>query len=130
VKKLSLDRNYIYAITCVDVHGTESFLSSQIQAQLNPSFEAERKEKLLKWISGAGVSPEARENSVILKKFRDAEKPTIAKRNIVIAPTEQYNDVNKNLLIRVTSLDNNEIKEFNINLKNIKNRKTEIERNT
>ncbi len=122
-KQVRVNRKYIYALTSVDAHGFESFLSTQIQAQLNPNFELEQKEKLLKWISGSGVKP--KEKDVVLKKFAERPPPIIAKRSLFIQPTREFNDVSKNLVIKVTSLDTHEQKEFKIDLRNINIRATE-----
>jgi len=111
------NRKYIYALSCIDAHNIESFLSTQIQAELNPNYIAEQTEKDLKWISGSGTKPS--EINIVLKKFRDIEKPIIAKKNFAISPTNEMNEANKKLLIRVTSLDTHEKKEFNITLKNV-----------
>lgn len=50
---VELNRQYIYALTSVDIHDIESFLSVQIQAELNSNFNLEKEEKPLVWISGA-----------------------------------------------------------------------------
>lgn len=111
------NRKYIYALSCIDAHGLESFLSIQTEAQLNPNYIAEGRERPLKWISGSGVQPE--EIEVVLKKFQDTEDPIIARRNFVIRPTNEMNEAEKKLLIRVTSLDTHEKKEFHLTLKNV-----------
>jgi fibronectin type 3 domain-containing protein len=116
-------RKVIYALTCVDAHGIESFLSIQTQAEFNPNYELEREERNLKWISGSGVEPE--ESNVVLKKFLDQELPTVAKRSIYIQPTRNFSDTEKNLILRITSLDTHEQKEFKVNLRNLNIREQE-----
>jgi hypothetical protein len=111
------DKKYIYAISCVDAHGIESFLSIQTEAQLNPNYESEGKEKPLKWISGSGARPD--EKGVVFKKFLDQEESIVAKNNITLAPTKEFADTEKNLVVRITSLDTHETKEIKVVLKNI-----------
>lgn len=48
---VSMGNKYIYALTCVDIHGIQSFMSTQIQAELNPKFNIEKQERAVKWIS-------------------------------------------------------------------------------
>jgi len=121
---IKFEEKWIYAITCVDVHGIESFLSAQIQAELNPNFKAEREERKLKWISGSGVQPD--ETNLVLRKFWTQEKPIIAEKSINISPTKEFSDTIKHLIIKVTSLDTHEQKEFKVDLKNLNTGKTEV----
>lgn len=124
-EEIGADSKWIYAITCVDAHGIESFLSSQVQAELNPNYKAEKEEKKLKWISGSGTRPD--EVNVVLKKFWDQEKPIIARESINISPAKEFSDTVKHLIIKVTSLDTHEKKEFKVDLKNSNTGKTETE---
>ena len=52
---VKMGQNYIYALQSTNVHGYVSFLSTQVQAALNPSFQFEQKERDLVWISGPGA---------------------------------------------------------------------------
>jgi len=115
-KDVNFEKKYIYALTCVDAHYIESFMSVQIQAQLNSNYKFEKKEKLLKWISGSGTKPT--EVGIILKKFLDQEDPIVAKRNVVLSPSKNFAETRKDIIIKVTSLDTHEKKEFKICLKN------------
>jgi hypothetical protein len=122
-KDVEQGRKVIYAFTCVDAHGMESFLSIQTQAQLNQNFTFEKKEKLLKWISGGGVRPD--EFNTVLKKFLDQQLPVIARKNISLAPTQNFREDSKTLILRVKSLDTHEQKEFKVILKNSNAREQE-----
>lgn len=121
LKRLS----YMYAISCVDVHGIQSFLSAQIIARLNPNFKIEGREIPLKWHSGSGVDP--KEVNTVLKKFLKNDEQLIAKRNISIGPTTRMNPTSEDLIIRVTSLDTHEVKEFKVKLKNVNVQKHDME---
>ena len=116
---------YIYALSSVDAHGLESFLSVQIEAMLNPSFNLEQKERPLKWISGSGIHPK-KENDLILKKFNKRPSPLVSNQDFSLRPTPEFSETKKNLLIKVTSLDTHEQKEFNLDLKNINIRKVDV----
>ena len=116
-ESVDFNQKYIYALTCVDAHGFESFLSVQIQTELNPDFSFEKREKDSKWISGSGAKLD--ELDLILKKFLERELPLIVENNISVIPTMSFTDKEKNLIIRITSLDTNEKKELKVNLKNL-----------
>lgn len=115
-QEVELNKRYVYALTTIDVHGLESLLSAQIEAQLNPRFALERKERPLRWISGSGARLE--QTSVVYKRFFENEVPIVVKENIVIGPTEVFRQTSKKYLVRVRSLDIHEKKEFVITLKN------------
>lgn len=108
---------HIFALTSVDIHGMESFLSTQIQVEFNPNYRIEKKEKDLKWISGSGAKPS--EIDTIFKTFIEPQDPIIATENVSFAVKPQFNEENKKLLVRITSLDTHEQKEFNLTLNNI-----------
>jgi hypothetical protein len=114
---IDLNDKWIYVLTCIDAHSIESVLSMQIQAQLNPNYAVEREERRLKWVSGSGALPN--EIDVIYKKFLEQESPIIAKQSITISPTNDFGETKKNLIIKVTSLDTHEVKEFKVVLKNL-----------
>ena len=120
-------QTYIYALTCVDAHGLESVLSTQIQAELNKDYDVEKEEKKLKWISGSGALP--KETNIVYKKFFDQEMPIIATKSISIAPAHEFKETEKNLIIRVTSLDTHEVKEFKVVLQNRHLSDTQTEEN-
>lgn len=122
-KGVDFGQKYIYATTCVDVHEIESFLSMQIQAELNPKFALEKKEKPLKWISGGGAK--LSETNYIVKKFLDRNEQLIAKSNIYIAPSTKFAEVSKTLLIKVKSLDTHITHEIKVVLKNTNITETE-----
>lgn len=115
-KNVQFGKQYIYALTCVDVHGIESFLSMQIGAQLNENFIIERQEKPLKWISGSGTSPD--EVDFVIKKFLNRTEQIIAKKNIFIAPTTNFVEIEKDLIIKIKSLDTHETQEIRVSLRN------------
>ena len=122
-KDVDFENTYIYALTSIDAHDTESILSTQIQAELNSRFKIEREERPLKWISGAGAQPS--EIKSVYKKFLDDEEPIVARESIVVGPTRNFNEASRKLLVRVKSLDMHEQKEFVINLRNINIRGTD-----
>jgi hypothetical protein len=115
-RNVQVGRPYIYALTSVDVHGTESFLSTQIQAELNSNYALEKEEKKLKWISGSGAKPE--EIDFVLKKFFNRTEQIVARRNIVLSPNTKFAEAEKNLIIKITSLDTHEVKELKVVLTN------------
>ena len=57
-KNVNFGNKYIYAITSIDIHGIESFLSTQIQTELNTNIVVEGRERDLVWISGGGTTIE------------------------------------------------------------------------
>lgn len=116
-KDVVVDRRYIYAITCIDVHGIESFLSTQIEAGLNPQFALEKEERKLRWISGSGAK--VSEVDFIFKKFHTFREQIIAKKNITLAVNTKFNDTKKNLIVRITSLDTHQQTELRLILKNV-----------
>ena len=117
IQKFDLAQKHIFAITSVDAHDLESFLSIQTQAEFNENFINEKKEKELKFISGSGVKPE--ETNLILKKFFKPAETIIAKKSITISPTEEFAAISKDLIVRITSLDTHEQKELKIRLENL-----------
>lgn len=117
-RDVRLGQKYIYAITSTNRHGYKSFLSTQVQAELNPSFKFEQKERGLVWISGPGARPD--EPNTIFAAFYDMSEQLIAYNNVTIAPAKQYNDTNTSILLRFRSLDTQEKQEVVVNLQNIK----------
>jgi hypothetical protein len=111
-------QKYIYALTCVDIHDIESFLSAQIQAQLNPAFNTEKEEKPLKWVSGSGAK--LSETNFVYKRFLNRTEQIVAKKNIKITPSVNFSDTEKTFLIRITSLDTHMKNEYRIKLVNQK----------
>lgn len=117
-KNVEFYRKYIYAISSIDAHGIESFLSAQIQAELNPNIAIEKKEKSLVWMSGGGTTID--ETSLILKKFFQRKEQLIARKNIVLKPNTKFREESKDFLIKITSLDTHEKYELKVTLKNQK----------
>lgn len=117
-KNVNFNQKYIYAITSIDVHGIESFLSTQIQAELNPSIATEKKEKDLVWISGGGTRLD--EINLVLKKFFQRKEQLIAKEKITLRPNTKFRDESKDFIIKITSLDTHEKYELKLTLKNEK----------
>ena len=115
---IGFDNKYIYAITSIDVHGIESYLSTQIQVELNSNIAIEKKEKDLVWISGGGTKPD--EIETILKKFYERKETLIAKKSIILKPNTKFREESRDLLIRITSLDTHEKKELALTLQNVK----------
>ncbi len=114
---VELNREYIYAMTCIDAHGLESFLSTQIQAELNPKFAIEKEERKLKWIGGSGATLE--EIDSVLKKFYHRREQLVAKENIVLSPNSKFNDASKNYIVKIKSLDTHYETELKVTLKNV-----------
>lgn len=111
------NEKYIYALSCIDVHGLESFLSAQIQAELNPRIHIEKQERKLRWMSGGGLMPSQTDESIgrFIKNKGDV---FLAKNNLTIKPALMFSDTSKDFLIKVTSLDNGEQKEYKLSIKN------------
>ncbi len=109
-------QKYIYAMSVSDIHGYESFLSTQIQAELNPNFVVEKVEKPLKWISGVGARPD--EGAVVFKKFYNTAEQIIARDSVTIGVDKRFTETTQNLLVRIKSLDTHEEKEIKITLNN------------
>jgi hypothetical protein len=114
--KVQTGESYIYAVQTNNLHGYSSFLSTQIQAQLNPSFRFEQQEKPLVWISGPGARPD--EPDTIFAAFYDSSEQLIAYKNVAISPSKQFNDTDATILVKVRSLDTQEKKEFVVKLHN------------
>lgn len=114
---VGVNTKYIYALSCVDIHGIESFLSAQIQAELNANFAFEKEEKPLKWISGGGAT--VQEVDFVYKKFLARNETIIAKNRITIKVNSKFKDANKNFILKVTSLDSHEKKEYKLTLNNV-----------
>lgn len=117
-KNVVLGQKYIYAISSIDIHGIESFLSTQIQAELNANIATERKEKDLVWVSGGGASLD--ETGLIVKKFYERKEQLIAIKNITLKPSTRFREESKVFLIKVKSLDTHEQFELRVTLKNQK----------
>ena len=117
-KNVDTNSSYIYALSCVDIHGIESFLSAQIQAQLNPNFAFEKEEKPLKWISGGGATPQ--ELDFVYKKFLSRNEAIIAKSKAKITVNSKFKDTTKSFIIRVTSLDTHEKRDYKLVINNKK----------
>jgi len=115
---VAVGQKYIYAISCIDVHGIESFLSTQIQVQLNPNIATDRKEKDLVWISGGGVG--LSEIELIIKKFYERKEHLVATKNITLRPSTKFREESKVFLIKIKSLDTHERVELKCTLKNQK----------
>ena len=115
-KNVDFGKKYVYALACVDVHDIESFLSIQIGVELNSNYILEKEEKPLKWISGSGLKPS--EINSVIKKFFNQTEQIIAKKNIFISPTTKFAETQKDLIIKIKSLDTHEIKELKIILRN------------
>lgn len=115
-KNVKFGQKYIYALSCVDVHDIESFLSIQVEAQLNLNYALEKEEKPLKWISGSGCRPD--EVDFVIKKFLNRTEAIIAKKNIFISPTTKFAETQKDLIIKVKSLDTHAVHEIKVSLRN------------
>lgn len=113
-----LGQKYIYAISSIDVHGIESFLSMQIQVEMNANIAIEKKEKDLVCVSGGGTTLD--ETTLILKKFFERKEQLIARKNIKIKPNTKFRDESKDFIIRVKSLDTHEQFELKVTLRNQK----------
>ena len=91
-------------------------MSIQIGVELNSNYILEKEEKPLKWISGSGLKPS--EINSVIKKFFNQTEQIIAKKNIFISPTTKFAETQKDLIIKIKSLDTHEIKELKIILRN------------
>jgi hypothetical protein len=109
-------KKYIFALTSIDIHGIESFLSTQIQVELNANFAVEKEEKPLKWISGSGARLD--EINYVYKKFLNRTEQIKAKSSIKIKPSLTFSDASKTFLIRITSLDTHQKKEVRVTVTN------------
>ncbi len=114
---LDFDQTYVYALVSVDLHGYESFMSTQIEAQLNPSFATEQQEKLLRWVSGAGARPDE-PTGTVFKKFYDSFEQIIAYKNLTLRVSDTYAEDNTSIHVRVKSLDTHETRTIRLTLKN------------
>lgn len=114
-KTVEFGKIYIYAISCLDIHGIESFLSVQVEAQLNEKFKQEREEKKIKWISGSGAT--ILELNSVFKKFLDRKETIIAKKTLKLKPSIKLKG-EKTFLIKVKSLDTHEVREITYTVKN------------
>lgn len=115
---VQVGEKYIYAITSVDLHEIESFLSAQIQVELNPNFLSEKEEKPAKWISGSGARLD--ETNFVFKKFLNRTEQIIAKKAIKLRPSLIFKETSKEFVIRVTSLDTHQEKEYDLVIYNQK----------
>jgi hypothetical protein len=115
---VDFDNFYIYAVSCIDIHGMESFLSTQIGVQLNSRILFEKEEKSLVWISGGGTMPQ--EIDFILKKFQEERAPVIvAKKNIVLSTNTKFSDTEQSFIIKIKSLDTHETNEIKVVAKSV-----------
>lgn len=115
-KNVDFNKKYTYALTCVDIHGIESFLSAQIQVELNANFALEKEEKNLVWISGSGARLD--EVNYVYKKFLNRTERIIAKHSIKIKPSTTFGDTSKHFLIKITSLGTHQKKEVKVTVTN------------
>ncbi len=115
-KTVVMGQKYIYALSCVDIHGIESFLSAQIQAELNPNFNFEREEKPLKWVSGSGATPS--EVDFVYKKFLARKETIIADSKMKITVNTKFTETTKNFIIKIMSLDTHERKQYKLTINN------------
>ncbi len=116
-KDISIESKYVYALSCVDVHGIESFLSTQIEARLNPQFGLEKQERKLRWIGGSGAK--LSETKAVFKKFHTLREQIIAKSTLTMKVNKKFNDTVKNIIVRITSLDTHQQTELKVVLKNV-----------
>ena len=112
LKIKSGNASYIYALTAVDVHGLESFMSIQTQVQLNSKFNIEKQEKKLKFISGGGTRID--ETSLILNKLGKQEEIVIAKQKVTLSVSDTFADKQKDFIVKITNLDTHETKEVKL----------------
>ncbi len=117
-----IDRNvdfsgkYIYALSTVDVHGYESFLSTQVEARLNSKFRFEKSELPLRWVSGGGARKD--EVNTIFKKFYPFPDNIVAQESITISAAKKYAGVVDTLYVNIKSLDTHETKEVPVTVLN------------
>jgi hypothetical protein len=115
-KNVVMGQKYIYALSCVDIHGIESFLSAQIQAELNPNFTFEREERPLKWVSGSGATPS--EVDFVYKKFLARKETIIADSKMKVTVNSKFTETTKNFIIKIMSLDTHERKQYKLTINN------------
>jgi hypothetical protein len=113
---VDFNMQYVYALESEDVHGFTSFLSMQIGAELNPRYHIERREKPLKFVSGAGLR--LNETNKKAKVFQSVSDVYFARNKIKITPALEFGETSKDFIIKITSLDTFEEKEVKITLNN------------
>ena len=115
--KIEVGKKYIYCLSSNNLHGFESFLSLQIQVELNGNIKIEKKEKPLVFISGPGLKPS--EIFDTIKSFTRRVENIIARKNISISPAKELDEDEKILLLKIKSLDTHETQELRVVLKNL-----------
>ena len=117
-KTVDFNNFYVYALTCVDVHNMESFLSNQIGVSLESQIEFTKEEKPLVWVSGPGVSPQ--EIDLTIKQFQEERgKVLVAKNNITIKVSTHFAESSKSFIVKIKSLDTHEVNEYKVVLKSV-----------
>ena len=110
-------RKYIYALSTTNRHGYESLLSAQIQVELNSDIKIEKKEKILRFVSGPGLRLD--QTGMVIKKFQKETEQIIARKNIAISPRSDLSEDQTNLLLKIRSLDTHETHEIKLTLLNV-----------
>ncbi|MEK6882522.1 MAG: hypothetical protein AABY22_23070 [Nanoarchaeota archaeon] len=116
-KDVDFGVKYIYALTTVDVHNIESFLSTQVQVELNKSFSFEKQEKQARWISGPGANKD--DVFSVFRPFFTRDEQLIARRNVVLKINSGFDEGSKDFVIRLKSLDTHEEYDVKLTLKNV-----------
>jgi len=130
---MQFGRKYIYTISSIDVHGYESFLSIQVQVELNPKYITEKEEKPLKLINTAGARPDQYTQNLghsvgteidiyskVIKSSVELPPPIIAQKGILtFEANPNYDEDNRTFIIRVKSLDMHAKEEIKLVLKNV-----------
>src|SRR3990167_1380673 len=115
--KVEIGKKYIYSLSSNNLHGIESFLSFQVQVELNGNIKIEKKEKPLVFISGPGLKPT--EVFDTIKSFTRKVENIIARKNISLSPAKKLDEDEKILLLKIKSLDTHETQELRVVLKNL-----------
>lgn len=117
-KNIEFGTKYIYAMTTVDIHNIESFLSTQIQTELNQNFLFEKEEKQSKWISGPGANKE--DLFSVFRPFFTRDEQLIARENVVLKINPGFDEGSKDFVIRLKSLDTHQEFDVKLTLNNVK----------
>jgi len=116
-RNVELGKKYIYAVSAVDVHNLESFLSLQIKAQLNENYNIDKEEIPLVFHSSPGVNPQ--NVKTVIKRNPKEDEPIIATNKIKFRLNTKFNEDNISFIVKIKSLDIHETEEIKLTLKNV-----------
>ncbi|GAF71942.1 unnamed protein product, partial [marine sediment metagenome] len=108
--------SYIYAVDIEDMHRQRSRLSMQIQAQIKANVSCMAREIPVKFISEPGAVIDL-PTIILNRKNMFIFEEMIANSNFKIIPKTTYAEIEKDFIIKVTSLDNRKSKNIKLTLK-------------